>query len=864
MNLAQPGSKAPLNLFRFLLLFSFLLALAAGSAFAQSSGGRDQASSESASFTTQPVRDSFVTNTAKQIADYQKRIRDIENQLEGKSNDDATLSDLQTKADQLASDISQAEADVQKKLEGVRAELTELGSAPGPGEPAEPAVTTDERNHLLAMRSEINALSDHIKKLATASDDLAARITTVRREQFTQALFKHTNIRDLLSTDFRTLLAQEADSFSASYGSWLSFVLQSKRVEFILANVLSVFAAFFFYQTSSRLVARTEIDFEDDEPDYVARLLAAFFKTVLPIVVLIGFLLVSFILFTSMNILLPDVERFVREVYISIVIVVFVFLLSRNVLAPRRPKWRLIPIGNNAARHLTFAFTAIAAVNWADQSIAVLNDTLDVDFRLEVMRSLVVAILIGALLVAVSFIHPRRGEGVSETGLSRRERLAKVMFPSFIAVAARLVGLFVVFAAIIGYVALARFVAMQIVLTGAVLITIYIGILVGRAVGQPGSLARTRNGRRFVERYSLTPVRADQISLLAGLAIYAITLAIGIPLTLMSWGVRAEQIRFWASNNLTSISIGSISISLGGILIGILLFIGAFLVTRWFERWFDENVLLRSRADAGVRNSVKTGIKYLGIVIAVLLAVSAAGVNLSSLALVASALSIGIGFGLQTIVSNFVSGLILLVERPFKVGDWIVSGTTEGFVKRISVRATEIETFQRQSIIVPNSELINASVGNWMHHNQMGRSEVAVGVSYDSEPRRVMDILMEIATSHPLVLQNPEPMVIFMGFGESTLDFEVRVYLADVFNGIAVRNDIRVAIFERFRDEGITIPYPQRDLHIIPQKERRDELADAIRKNRKPGEKNGQSEPQAVIKPVFDEPGAGNDDGGDR
>nr|WP_272210149.1 mechanosensitive ion channel domain-containing protein [Marinicella sp. W31]MDC2876014.1 mechanosensitive ion channel [Marinicella sp. W31] len=165
----------------------------------------------------------------------------------------------------------------------------------------------------------------------------------------------------------------------------------------------------------------------------------------------------------------------------------------------------------------------------------------------------------------------------------------------------------------------------------------------------------------------------------------------------------------WAASNLTSVTVGSITISLGGILIGILLFIGGFLATRWFQGWFDNNVLLRSRADAGVRNSVKTGISYLGIVVAGLLAISAAGVNLSSLALVASALSIGIGFGLQTIVSNFVSGLILLVERPFKVGDWIVSGSTEGFVKRISVRATEIETFQRQSIIVPNSELINAS-----------------------------------------------------------------------------------------------------------------------------------------------------------
>lgn len=173
-------------------------------------------------------------------------------------------------------------------------------------------------------------------------------------------------------------------------------------------------------------------------------------------------------------------------------------------------------------------------------------------------------------------------------------------------------------------------------------------------------------------------------------------------------------------------------------------------------------------------------------------------------ALVASALSVGIGFGLQNIVSNFVSGLILLVERPFKVGDWVVTGTTEGTVKRLSVRATEIETFRGQSIIVPNSEFINSSVGNWTHRNRIMRAEIPVSVSYDSDPQKVMDILLELVRAQPPVLRNPEPHVEFLRFGDFSLDFELRFHLADLSNGLGVKNALRIAILQRFREEGST------------------------------------------------------------
>jgi small-conductance mechanosensitive channel len=169
---------------------------------------------------------------------------------------------------------------------------------------------------------------------------------------------------------------------------------------------------------------------------------------------------------------------------------------------------------------------------------------------------------------------------------------------------------------------------------------------------------------------------------------------------------------------------------------------------------------------------------------------------------------------MQAIVSNFVSGLILLAERPFKVGDWIETGGVGGIVKKISVRATEVETFQRQSLIIPNSSFINGSVGNWTHRNKLGRVDIPIGVSHKVDPRRVHAILMDIARGHPLVLKNPEPFVAFKSIVNAAMEFEIRVHLADLSNSGTVQNEIRFTLIDRFAEEGIEMPHPQQDVNL--------------------------------------------------
>jgi potassium-dependent mechanosensitive channel len=346
------------------------------------------------------------------------------------------------------------------------------------------------------------------------------------------------------------------------------------------------------------------------------------------------------------------------------------------------------------------------------------------------------------------------------------------------------------------------------------LVTMYLGFKSAQSLSREDAFVKSNAGGFLRDQYKLTDVSLDRIGVMSSIVINLMTVAIGLPLILLQWRFQWEDIRSWIITALNGFTVGSVTISLVGVLTGVFVFFIILMLTRWFQKWLDGNILSRGKIDSGVRHSIKTAFGYAGMGIALLIGISAAGIDLSSLALVAGALSLGIGFGLQNIVSNFVSGLILLAERPFKVGDWIVAGNTAGFVKKISVRATEIETFQHQTVILPNSELINAAVGNWTHRNKIGRVEIPVGVSYASDAQQVSDILMDIGRTHPLVLKNPEPFVLFQAFADSSMNFELRVHLGDITQSPIVQNDIRFAILQRFRDAGIEIPYPQRDVHL--------------------------------------------------
>jgi potassium efflux system protein len=264
-------------------------------------------------------------------------------------------------------------------------------------------------------------------------------------------------------------------------------------------------------------------------------------------------------------------------------------------------------------------------------------------------------------------------------------------------------------------------------------------------------------------------------------------------------------------------ALGNLSINPVRILFAIVLFSIVYIASGWLKSNIEKKWLAKADIDRGAHETIVTIIGYLGVTIALLIGLSVAGVTFTNLAIIAGALSVGIGFGLQNIVNNFVSGLILLFERPIKRGDWIVVGSTEGYVKKISIRSTQIQTFDRSDVIVPNSDLISNQVTNWMLYDQSGRLRLPIGVAYGSDTEKVKNILLELANSHDEVIKDDDEFPIralFLGFGDSSLNFELRCHIRNIDSRLSVLSDLNYKLDAMFREHNVEIPFPQRDIHI--------------------------------------------------
>lgn len=401
---------------------------------------------------------------------------------------------------------------------------------------------------------------------------------------------------------------------------------------------------------------------------------------------------------------------------------------------------------------------------------------------------------LGALLMAASKVETDDESSEMEDGRTR-------FLPGltgWIGVALRGIALAAPLAAVIGYMNLADWLVLRSLATAVLIALLTLLHYVMQDLYALGMRKKTEDVSD-----ALVPVLLTLLLTIASLPLFALVLGAREGDITDAW-LRVRQ----------GLTIGDLTISPSAIFILLVVFTLGFMATRFIQSTLRTVILPKTQLDLGARTAVISGVGYVGVTLAVLIAVTTAGINLSSLAIVAGALSVGIGFGLQTIVSNFVSGIILLVERPISEGDWIEVGSNMGIVKDISVRATRVETFDRQDVIIPNSDLVSGTVTNWTRYNNAGRIIIKVGVSYDSDSRQVEKILREIAESHPLVVLNPPPAVFFRTFGDNSLDFEIRAVLRDVNFMLGVQSEISHEILRRFREERINIPFPQRDIWL--------------------------------------------------
>jgi potassium-dependent mechanosensitive channel len=726
------------------------------------------------------------------------------------------LKELEGELSRLRSDVERIIYESTSAADGLRPQLAEvkdqiekLGPPPKSGEPPESETIAAERARLNAMAGALDSAIKTTELAWVRAKQLIDRITVMRYQMFARNLFERRD-SPLLPGVWRELLPRmETVGSRIKYyaGDWMEWAARRSNEVFavlLLACLVAGGGAAFVRQAIAKVQQpRTP------SPQFFERARqAAWIVPARMAPWLIGVATI-YLGFSELDLLFPPWGGVALVASKGLLVFIAASALLRTSLAPDRPGWRLIPVANETARQLTLIFLAFVGVYVLDTILVELNRAVYAPLAVTVAQSFFVALINVALLVRLLLtrFEPQIGSDRPVNGHEYVPGIVTRHTPIWVKLPLWLVTGLIVGSSFLGYVALARFISHQIVLTGLVggaVLLLYLAIrAAARGKGEGTSLIGETLGAKF----GLEGQRRNQLARLVELTGTLVLFLLAMPLLLIQWGFSGDNVRDWMRGLLFGFEVGQFRISLARILIGIVLFTALLFSTRLFQRWLREQVLAKSRLDMGIANSIDIAVGYAGSALALLLAVSYAGFDITSLAIVAGALSVGIGFGLQSIVNNFVSGLILLVERPIKVGDWIVIGGDQGNVRRISVRSTEIETFDRASVIVPNAELISGRVLNWTHRNQMGRSQIKITLDTLADPERVLKILLVCAQTNPDVLQSPPPSVTFDSFTSTSLEYTIRVVLADVYKGGSVATDLRVAVLRRLREEGL-MPSP--------------------------------------------------------
>jgi potassium efflux system protein len=713
------------------------------------------------------------------------------------------------------------------RLDAVRSQIEKLGNAPDKEQPPEAAPIATERARLSAIQSQVDGAIKSTELTGLRARQLIGRIQELRHAIFARDLLRRTESPVYPST-WRQVFAElprAGGQIATISRSW--WLLAQHHLVAVVALVLLVAGAHIGLKAQfSRISQRRLSGLHDVRPLFFPRAGAAAWLA--PTLALPG-AAAAVLLYGglgTLDLLTLTVGRFAEASLYGFLTYTAVSALALAILSPHRPHWRLVDLSDHSALRLARLTQASAVVFGIDiifkDVIRMLFLPLPVGAAQTFLTSLAIAVLlIGIVRTPFAPQQLTEGETVS------RYRPQWLKLPLLAAALA------IVAASVFGYVALGRFIAAQVILVGSGIVLVLLLHLAIRAVVRDPTVASRPAGHMLETHFGLHRERRRQLSRLIVFMVDVGLALVAVPLVLLSWGFSWADLLGAMKAAIFGFEIGQFRISLARVLLAAFLFLALLFATRLLQRWLGASVLQPSRVDAGIAHSIHMGVGYAGIAIAAVVALAYAGLDITNLAIVAGALSVGIGFGLQSIVNNFVSGLILLVERPVKVGDWIVVKGQEGYVRRISVRATEIETSDRASVIVPNSELITGTVTNWTHRNAMGRLIIKVRVSYKADPEQVRDILMTVAESSESILKQPAPRVVLDDLGPNALDFSLRVVIPDVTEALDVQTELRLAIFKRFQMAGIEIPYGQYDIHLRDLDRLRQALALAFEARRK-------------------------------
>jgi small-conductance mechanosensitive channel len=730
---------------------------------------------------------------------------EIEKALAADAHFDDSLAELRRRLTVMRAELRDTIGALEGELNQATAQLKQLGDPPEEDQPKEDPGVAAERAKLTKQQSEVEAAVKQGRLLLVKADEASERVTDLRRGLFTRELFARSAglFNPTFWADVSEGLRSEAGRLVQLGRAWWLYAGAAATRGSVAGAALTLLgfglgAVLLFRWLHHRLIDGGLAARFDRAYQAVMVLLAH--ALTMPAAVIVTVLVLE-------NYgLMP---AWIRSLGVGIGLAVATAstgrAVARALFAPDQPSRRLFAWSDAEATRATFHLTWAARALGLVIVLNLIHKTTTAPIALTVATSAMLAVTIVGL--AVNFMwRTARGAAAEDAPPGPGLRGARVLLALFV------VAIAVPLAA--GYIALAAFMASRLVIVLSlagmlVVLDAFVDALFTQVLS-----GGSERGRAIAGLLGLSSRGLDLIATLLSAIIRVSLLVLAILAVLGPWGVFADDVLTRLAEAAFGWQVGGVTISIQTVLGAIAILLIGVLGVRGAQRWLETSFLPRTALDPGLQHSISTLFGYAGLIGVLAAVLGSIGIDLQKIALIAGALSVGIGFGLQSIVSNFVSGLILLAERPIRVGDWVVVKNEEGFVRKISVRATEIETFDRASVIIPNSEFITSSVKNWTHGNTLGRVILKVRVAYDSDVERVREILAGCARAHPLVLRAPPPGVFLLGFGDIGLDFELRCILSNVENGLSVKNDLHVAVLQKFREAGIKIPYPIHDERV--------------------------------------------------
>ncbi|MEZ5826945.1 MAG: mechanosensitive ion channel [Hyphomicrobiales bacterium] len=727
---------------------------------------------------------------------------------------DATTTDDELKAipdllEALREDILEKKALLAPKLKAARERLAQLGPAPGDDAPSESPEIAAQRKQLEAEVATIDGKLKQADVLYLRAEQLIDAANTERHDRFTESLFRP--IPSFYSKVLPSGLKQapsQTEKIAKTTAKWFVRAWNKGVIFFFLLLLAPVGAGFgmwrFLKSIEAHHVARRMTE-AAETPSSQDCGIAALKNSIWVCLPLWTALLAFYLIATASGLADPTLDGFLLKALLSVVWASLLAALVRYSLVPEDDAWKVIPSTDSIAWRVAILLWALIGVWLVDQLLVLKDVVLFTPYQLAILRAAGFAALYGILIAVILFT------------IQRGPVMRKAAFTGWRGWLFSLVGVIAgltLISMLLGYEPLARFIGTHAVSTAGVLWIMYLLHLAAEEISSVSVISGAPIDDDIDEDEDMGAPSLLTLRIIVSLLLDITILAVGIVILLLLWRFDWVEVKGWIQAAFFGFEFGNLHLSLQSLLIALGVFALGLALTRFVQRWLTGRVFTGRRTDSGVHESVRIGIGYLGFVLAALAGISYLGVDFSNLAIVAGALSVGIGFGLQSIFNNFVSGLILLVERPIKIGDYIEVSGQEGTVKKISVRSTEIETIHKQSVIIPNATLITDPVTNWMHLDKNCRLDVAIGVDYGTDMELLRSTLLDVARDHRGVLKSPPPVVHFSGFGDSSLDFELRVFLRDVRERIKWSSELRFAVLAALRKAGISIPFPQRDIHI--------------------------------------------------